>query len=71
MRLSSARRFGFRGVSFIARPFDTKSITAGVGISHVDVGYIGILELLLDLGFDFSIGNILLGNQTPPSPISV
>jgi hypothetical protein len=44
MGLSSTRRRGFRDFSFMIRPFDTKIITAGVGIPHMDIGYSPIME---------------------------
>jgi hypothetical protein len=71
MGRSSVRRCLFRGVSSITRPFDTKIITAGVGIPHVDIGHIAVLEQLLELGLDFSVGNVLLGNKSPSPRIGV
>src|SRR5258705_2383299 len=59
------------GAFFIARPFDTKIITARVGIPNVDIGYRGILQQQPDLGLDDTIGNIPLGNQSPPRSISI
>jgi len=56
---------------FFARPFDAKIITAGVGITHVDIGYIVILEELLELRLDATVGNIPLRNQSPTARISV
>jgi hypothetical protein len=58
-------------LSFIARPFDPKIITSGLGISHVDIGHVAILEELLDLLLNGPIGNIALGNQSPARCISV
>src|SRR6266550_827146 len=71
MGASSIRCPVFGGVRFITRPFDAEIITAGVGIPHVDIRYIAILEQPLELGFDDAIGNILLRNQSPATRIGV
>jgi hypothetical protein len=71
MGLSSALGPVFRGVSFIVCPFDTKIITAGVGITHVDVGDAAILEQTVDLGLDDTIGNISLCKQPPAGGVCV
>jgi hypothetical protein len=60
-----------RGASFIARPFYAEIITAGVGISHVDVRHTAILEQLLDLRLYDPIRNIALGNQSPAACIRI
>jgi hypothetical protein len=41
--------------SLFSRPLDGKIITAGFGITHVDVCYIAILEESLELGLDATI----------------
>jgi hypothetical protein len=71
MGVSSVRSRALASAFFIACPFDTKIITAGVGIPHVDVRYIAILEQILELGFDGAIGNILLRDQSPAIRIGV
>jgi hypothetical protein len=71
MGASSIGCFALIDVFFVARPFNTKIITAGVGIAHVDIGYIAIQKQALELGFNDSVGNIPLGNQSPALPISV
>jgi hypothetical protein len=69
---SSGRRLALiEAFFFVARPFDTKIITAGVGITHVDVGYIAIPEQPLELGLDDTIGNIPLRNQSPTRRIGI
>jgi hypothetical protein len=68
---SSLRGVFFRRATIIARPFDTKIITARVGIPHVYVVYLGILEQPLELGFDYAVGNIPLGDQSPPARVGV
>jgi hypothetical protein len=71
MGAPSIRRPVFGGVSFIARPFDAEIITAGVGVPHVDIRYIAILEQPLELGLDDAIGNIPLRDQSPATRIRV
>ncbi|MDP9200887.1 MAG: hypothetical protein M3P26_02990 [Gemmatimonadota bacterium] len=56
---------------FIARPLDTKIITARVRVPHVDIGYIAILKQALELGFDDTIGNIPLRKHSPAARIGV
>jgi hypothetical protein len=56
---------------FVARPFDTKIITASVCITHVDVGYVRVPEQPLKLGLDDTIGNIPLRNQSPTGRIGI
>jgi hypothetical protein len=53
------------------RPFNTKIITAGVGITHVDIGYIAIQKEPLDLGFNDTVGNIPLSDQSAARCVSV
>jgi hypothetical protein len=68
---SSVRSRAFTRAFFITCPLDTKIITASVGIPHVDVGYIAILEQALKLGFDDAIGNVPLRNQSTAARIGV
>jgi len=56
---------------FIIRPFDTKIITAGLCIPHVDVGYLAIPEQTAKLGLDGAVGNIPLRDQSPACRIGV
>jgi hypothetical protein len=70
-RSSAVRLYTDIDAFFIARPFDTKIITAGVGIPHVDIRYLAILEQPLELGFDDAIGNIPLRDQSPATRIRV
>jgi hypothetical protein len=72
MGSSSGRRLALiKAFSFVVRPFDTKIITAGVGITHVDVGYVRIPEQPLKLGLDDAVGNIPLRNQSPTGRIGI
>jgi hypothetical protein len=57
--------------AFFGRPLDTKIITAGVGITHVDIGYIAIQKQPLELGFNDTVGNIPLGDQSAAPGIGV
>src|SRR2546423_9492105 len=52
-------------------PFDTKIITASVGIAHGDISYRAVLKKLLNLGLDATIGNIPLCNQPSAARIRV
>src|SRR4030081_3177656 len=71
MGLSSVRAVAFIESFSIGRPFDTKIITAGIGVPHVYIGQIAILEQPLELGLDQAIGNVTLSNQPPAARISV
>jgi hypothetical protein len=71
MGVSSVRCLALVLAFFMAGPFDTKIITAGVGIPHVDVRYFAIPQQPLQLGFDHTIGDIPLRNESPAACIGV
>jgi hypothetical protein len=64
---STFRALVLVGAFFILCPFDTKIITTGLGVPHMDVGHVAILEQMPDLGLDDAVRNIALRNQ-PPAP---
>jgi hypothetical protein len=71
MGASSVGCFALIEAFFFARPFNTKIITAGVSITHVDKGYIAVQKQPLELGFNDTVGNIPLADQSAAACISV
>src|ERR1700682_3603826 len=69
MGVSSDGFFALIEAFLFARPFNTKIITAGVGITHVDIGHIAIQKQPLELGLNDTVGNIPLGDQSPATRI--
>jgi hypothetical protein len=71
MGRSSARDLVFGGVGFMVCPFDTKIITARLGITHVYVGDVRIFQQTADLDLNDTIRYIPLRKQPPAGRVCV